>query len=106
MQRINSHFRRNYVFTKKTVNTINCDREVNNLKISIKTHKVYYGNIEIELTPKEFDILVVCLWKNLVKCIIWMIYTIKIWGDKVLENEVNPVMVHVRRIRSKFEKMG
>ena len=30
----------------------------------------------------------------------------KIWGDKVLENEVNPVMVHVRRIRSKFEKIG
>lgn len=55
--RINSHFRRNYVFTKNIVNTINCDREVNNLKISIKTHKVYYGNIEIELTPKEFDIL-------------------------------------------------
>ena len=35
-----------------------------------------------------------------------MIYTIKYGVIKVLENEVNPVMVHVRRIRSKFEKIG
>jgi len=103
--RINSHFRRSYVFTKNIVNTINCDREVNNLKISIKTHKVYYGNIEIELTPKEFDILWLLMEEP------GKVYNMddihyKIWGDKVLENEVNPVMVHVRRIRSKFEKIG
>jgi len=103
--RINSHFRRNYVFTKNIVNTINCDREVNNLKISIKTHKVYYGNIEIELTPKEFDILWLLMEEP------GKVYNMddihyKIWGEKVLENEVNPVMVHVRRIRSKFEKIG
>ena len=30
----------------------------------------------------------------------------EIWGDTVLESEVNPVMVHVRRIRSKFERIG
>ena len=103
--RINSHFRRSYVFTKNIVNTINCDREVNNLKISIKTHKVYYGNIEIELTPKEFDILWLLMEEP------GKVYNMddihyKIWGEKVLEDEVNPVMVHVRRIRSKFEKIG
>ena len=88
--RINSHFRRNYVFTKNIVNTINCDRD---------------GNIEIELTPKEFDILWLLMEEP------GKVYNMddihyKIWGDKVLENEVNPVMVHVRRIRSKFEKIG
>ena len=103
--RISSRFRGNYVCTKNIVNTINCDREVNNLKISIKTHKVYYGNIEIELTPKEFDILWLLMEEP------GKVYNMddihyKIWGDKVLENEVNPVMVHERRIRSKFEKIG
>ena len=30
----------------------------------------------------------------------------RIWKDEVLSTEVNPVMVHIRRIRSKFEKHG
>ena len=47
-----------------------------------------------------------CLWKNLVKWYNMDDIHYKIWGEKVLENEVNPVMVHVRRIRSKFEKIG
>lgn len=103
--RINSHFRRNYIFAQNIENNMNYDRKINNLRISIKTHKVYYGNIAIELTPKEFEILWLLMEEP------GKVYNMddihyKIWGDKMLENEVNPVMVHIRRIRSKFEKLG
>lgn len=103
--RINSHFRRNYIFAQNIENNMNYDRKINNLRISIKTHKVYYSNIAIELTPKEFEILWLLMEEP------GKVYNMddihyKIWGDKMLENEVNPVMVHIRRIRSKFEKLG
>ena len=104
--RINSQIRRNYIFSKSNyVSQKSFEREVNKLKLSKKTHKAYYADKEIELTPKEFDILWL-LMEEPDKVYNMDEIHVKIWGDSVLDSEVNPVMVHVRRIRSKFEKIG
>lgn len=103
--RINSQIRRNYVFTKDNSKDTHCERMVNRLKISSKTRKAYYNCEEVELTPKEFEILWL-LMEDPDKVYKMDDIHYKIWGEKILESEVNPVMVHIRRIRKKFEMLG
>lgn len=103
--RIKSQLRRNYMYAKNKDSEKSVERTVNKLKLSIKTHKAYYEDNEVELTPKEFDILWL-LMEEPDKVYNMNDIHYRIWGDMVLENEVNPVMVHIRRIRSKFEKIG
>lgn len=107
--RIKSNLRRSYEFS--SVKSLNNDEHefdelvVGNLRLNKKTHKSFYNEIEITLTPKEFDILWILMEKpDDVHNMDEIHYNI--WGDDVLSTEVNPVMVHVRRIRSKFEKYG
>ena len=107
--RIKSNLRRSYEFSyAKTINDEGREpdeRVVGNLRLNKKTHKSFYNEIEITLTPKEFDILWILMEKpDDVHNMDEIHYNI--WGDDVLSTEVNPVMVHVRRIRSKFEKYG
>lgn len=107
--RIKSNLRRSYEFS--SVKSLNNDEHefdglvVGNLRLNKKTHKSFYNEIEITLTPKEFDILWILMEKpDDVHNMDEIHY--KIWKDEVLSTEVNPVMVHIRRIRSKFEKHG
>lgn len=107
--RIKSNLRRSYEFSyAKSINDEGREpdeRVVGNLCLNKKTHKSIYNEIEITLTPKEFDILWMLMEQpNDVHNMDEIHY--KIWGDEVLSTEVNPVMVHIRRIRSKFEKHG
>ena len=103
--RINSQLRRSYIYDSGKSKEMCSERQVNKLKLNTKTHKAYYDNNEIELTPKEFDILWL-LMGDPDKVYNMNEIHFEIWGDTVLESEVNPVMVHVRRIRGKFEKIG
>lgn len=107
--RIKSNLRRSYEFS--SVKSLDNEEHefdelvVGNLRLNKKTHKSFYNEIEITLTPKEFDILWILMEKpDDVHNMDEIHYNI--WGDDVLSTEVNPVMVHVRRIRSKFEKYG
>lgn len=107
--RIKSNLRRSYEFSyAKTINDEGREpdeRVVGNLRLNKKTHKSFYNEIEITLTPKEFEILWLLMEKpDDVHNMDEIHY--KIWKDEVLSTEVNPVMVHIRRIRSKFEKHG
>ncbi len=103
--RINSQLRRSYIYDNARSLEASTERVVNKLKLSTKTHRAYYDSNEVELTPKEFDILWL-LMGDPDKVYNMNEIHYEIWGDTVLESEVNPVMVHVRRIRSKFEKIG
>ena len=103
--RIKSQFRRTYEYSKQEIERNEDEREISDLRLSKKTHKAYYKTNNIDLTPKEFEILWLLMEEP------DRVYNMndihyEIWGDQVLESEVNPVMVHVRRIRSKFEKYG
>ncbi|MDU7298938.1 MAG: response regulator transcription factor, partial [Finegoldia magna] len=104
-----SNLRRSYEFSAvKSVNYEEYEpdeRVVGNLRLNRKTHKSFYNEIEITLTPKEFEILWLLMEKP------DDVYNMdeihyRIWKDEVLSTEVNPVMVHIRRIRAKFEKYG
>lgn len=107
--RIKSNLRRSYEFSSvKSLNNQEYELDeliVGSLRLNRKTHKSFYNEIEITLTPKEFEILWLLMEKpDDVHNMDEIHY--KIWKDEVLSTEVNPVMVHIRRIRSKFEKHG
>ncbi|MDR1773687.1 MAG: response regulator transcription factor [Clostridioides sp.] len=104
--RIKSQLRRSYVFsTAKFSVKDEIERNVGKLILNKKTHQCRYDNIVINLTNKEFEILWLLMGEpDNVYSMNEIHY--KIWGDQILESEVNPVMVHVRRIRSKFENSG
>lgn len=85
--------------------TINLNREdeisVNGLTINQTTHKVVLFNEEVNLTPIEFDILLL-LARNPGK-----VFTVdeifeKVWKADYLESD-NTVRVHIRKIRDKME---
>ena len=75
--------------------------EEGTLKMNLETGKVYKGNVEINLTPTEFNILKL-LWNN--KGIVFKIETIyeRVWGQEYFDNN-NTVMVHIRKLREKIE---
>lgn len=103
--RIKSQLRRSYIFSKEKNAVEDLERKVGKLALNKKTHEAKYDHIDIYLTPKEFDILWLLMEEpDNVHSMDEIHY--KIWGDEILEREVNPVMVHVRRIRIKFENNG
>lgn len=75
--------------------------EEGNLKMNLETSKVYKNNIEVNLTPTEFNILKL-LWVN--KGIVFKIETIyeRVWEQEYFDNN-NTVMVHIRKLREKIE---
>lgn len=75
--------------------------EEGNLKMNLETGKVYKNNIEVNLTPTEFNILKL-LWTN--KGIVFRIETIyeRVWEQEYFDNN-NTVMVHIRKLREKIE---
>ncbi len=75
--------------------------EVDGLKLNLETGKVYKNDMEIPLTPIEFNILKL-LWLN--KGQVFKIETIyeRVWGQEYFDNN-NTVMVHIRKLREKIE---
>lgn len=75
--------------------------EEGDLKLNLETGKVYKFNVEVDLTPTEFNILKL-LWTN--KGIVFKIETIyeRVWEQEYFNNN-NTVMVHIRKLREKIE---
>lgn len=71
------------------------------LRMNLETSKVYKNDVEISLTPTEFNILKL-LWVN--KGIVFKIETIyeRVWEQEYFDNN-NTVMVHIRKLREKIE---
>ena len=99
--RVNSQLRRATMFTQdakeKASNTM---IEISGLMISHDQHRVTLYGKEIELTPKEFDIL--CLLAGHPKQI-FSVESIfqQVWGEAYYESN-NTVMVHIRTLRKKL----
>ncbi len=72
-----------------------------NLKLDTSTHKVYYNNIEIELTNKEFKLLKLFI-SNQEKVFSRETLLDKIWGYDYL-GETRTVDVHIRYLRAKLD---
>lgn len=105
--RVKSQLRRYKRFnSKKEMQVINENEleniiEIDDLVINLETHEVLKDEVEIKLTPTEFDILVV-LAKNRGKVFsIENIYN-SVWKQEFMKSD-NTVMVHIRKIREKIE---
>lgn len=76
--------------------------EIRDLMIDIKQHIVKLNDIEISLTPTEFDILVLlCSHPNNVFSMEEIFETV--WKEKYFDSN-NTVMVHIRKLREKIER--
>jgi two-component system, OmpR family, response regulator VanR len=75
---------------------------IGDLRVNKENHQVFLDNIEVYLTPTEFDILELLL---LNKGIVLSSETIfeRVWKEKYFESK-NTVMVHIRKLREKIEK--
>lgn len=105
--RVKSQLRRYKRFnSKKEMQVINENEleniiEIDDLVINLETHEVLKDEVEIKLTPTEFDILV-ALAKNRGKVFsIENIYN-SVWKQEFMKSD-NTVMVHIRKIREKIE---
>jgi len=76
--------------------------EINDLIINKSTHGVKISDLDVKLTPIEFDILLF-LARNKGKVFsVEKIYE-AVWDSEFLESD-NTVMVHIRKIREKIEE--
>lgn len=108
LARVKSQLRRYKRFSK--VNKVNEGKNLNNnenvleideIIINLETHEVFKNEIEIKLTPTEFDILVL-LGENRGKVFsIENIYN-SVWKQDFMQSD-NTVMVHIRKLREKIE---
>ncbi len=76
--------------------------EINGLEVDNNTHKCFLFGKEIILTPTEFKIIWL-LCQNADNVVTTEELFESVWGEKFLESN-NTVMVHIRRIREKFNE--
>lgn len=75
--------------------------EIDEITINLETHEIFKNEVEIKLTPTEFDILVL-LGENRGKVFsIENIYN-SVWKQDFMQSD-NTVMVHIRKLREKIE---
>jgi two-component system, OmpR family, response regulator VanR len=107
--RVKSQLRRYKRFTKvnkenenKALDNYNDNiLEIDEITINLETHEIFKNELEIKLTPTEFDILVL-LGENRGKVFsIENIYN-SVWKQDFMQSD-NTVMVHIRKLREKIE---
>jgi DNA-binding response OmpR family regulator len=74
---------------------------VHGLSVDLTRHEVRRGDSIIELTPKEFDLLVFFM-RNPGQVFTKSRLFRAVWGDQIVEDD-NTVMVHIRRLRMRIE---
>ncbi|XDD55375.1 response regulator [Leptospira sp. WS4.C2] len=77
--------------------------EKENLVVDFVNYQVIKNNIQVRLTPTEFQILIFLI-KNSGKVITHDVLIKKIWGDQAL-NEMNSLRVHITQLRKKIEDL-
>ena len=74
------------------------------LSVDLEKHSVHLDSKNIELSPKEFDLLVI-LMRNQGKVMTREELSETVWGHEYFEN-TRTVDVHIGRLRKKISKMG
>lgn len=97
MARVKAQLRR---YKKYNDTSVSGNIEISGLQIDEESHKCILYNKEIDLTPREFSILLY-LCQNSGKVIPSEELFEKVWGEKFLDCN-NTIMVHIRRIREKL----
>lgn len=76
--------------------------EIDNLLIDVNTHEVKIEDKIVNLTAREFDILLLLARNRGIVFNAEKIYE-KVWNDEFFESD-NTIMVHIRNIREKTEE--
>jgi DNA-binding response OmpR family regulator len=76
--------------------------EIEELTINTNSHEVKVGKIDVKLTPREFDILLLLAENRGIVFSIEKIYK-AVWKEEFYQSD-NTVMVHIRKIREKIEE--
>lgn len=76
--------------------------EIDNLVIDVNTHEVKIEDKTVNLTAREFDILLLLARNRGIVFNAEKIYE-KVWNDEFFESD-NTIMVHIRNIREKTEE--
>ncbi|WP_282004089.1 response regulator transcription factor [Veillonella denticariosi] len=102
--RVKSHIQRfNRVRNMMVVEeTVESKISAGHLEIFLESHQVYLGGVEINLTPREYDILVLLASspnRVFTKDEVFEL----VWGIDSL-GETSTIMVHINRLRSKIDK--
>jgi len=96
--RVKAQLRRYHVLSRhEQENTV---IERNGLRIELDTRTVQLYNREVELTPKEFDILLL-LAQHPKKVFSTENIFVQVWGESYMDS-ANTVMVHIRTLRKKL----
>ncbi len=74
--------------------------QINDIKIDVVARSVKKGNERIELTPKEFDLLLL-LVQNKNMALYRNVIFEKVWGEE-LEFETRTLDLHIQRLRKKL----
>ena len=74
--------------------------KVKDLEINLEEHTIFKDEVEIKLTPKEFDILVL-LGKNKGRIFPSNEIYERIWEEEFLESD-NSLLTHIRNLREKL----
>ncbi|GAA0707707.1 response regulator transcription factor [Paraclostridium ghonii] len=96
--------RSNSVLRRYNANNENYDKiilSIGNLKVDLQKHEVIKGNVKIDLTLKEFELLRLLL-ENKGKVLSRNYLLDKIWGYEYY-GETRTVDVHIRYLRKKIE---
>ncbi|WIV13400.1 response regulator transcription factor [Proteiniborus sp. MB09-C3] len=99
LARVSSLLRRYILFGKS--NSIDNKIILGNLSIDTLKHEVYKDNVLIELTAKEFDLLLFFAKNQGQVFTKRQIYN-AVWNDEYAFDD-NNIMVHIRRLRKKIE---
>lgn len=101
--RVKAHLRR-YTKYNNYDDNINEIIDINDIVINKTTHECNFLEKKLQLTPTEFDILWY-LCQNKGKVISSEELFENVWKEKYLDSN-NTVMVHIRKIREKFESIN
>ena len=78
------------------------EMKIGDLEIYIERHEILYKGQHVELTPKEFDLLVL-LAKNVGKPLTREFIISTIWGYDYIGEETRTIDVHIRQIRKQLD---
>ncbi|WP_053984723.1 winged helix-turn-helix domain-containing protein [Niameybacter massiliensis] len=101
--RVNAVVRRNQRIEKST-NKEAQELNYKDLRLDIESHTVFFGDQQLELTLKEFEILKI-LMQNKGRVMTREVLLDRIWGYEYY-GETRTVDVHIRYLRSKLTQYG
>jgi two-component system response regulator VanR len=101
MARVKAQLRRYTRYNDANIREEKNVLEIAGLTLNKNTHQCLYGDVEITLTPIEFNILWILISQK-GKVISSENLFEQVWKEKYFKNNNNTVMVHIRHLREKL----